>query len=42
MDTPRDEAQEAMLGDIIAQGSDAVMSFLNEIDGLEGQGEEAG
>ena len=36
MDTPRDEAQEALLGDIIAQGSDAVCSlFLNDTDGLE-------
>ena len=31
-----------MLGDIIAQGSDVVLSFLNGTDGLEGQGEEAG
>ena len=31
-----------MLGDIIAQGSDVVLSFLNDTDGLEGQGEEAG
>jgi hypothetical protein len=30
-----------VLGDIIAAGSDAVMSFLNETDGLEGEGEEA-
>ena len=43
MDTPpRDEAQEALLRDIIAQGSDAVCSlFLNDTDGLEGEGEEA-
>ena len=43
MDTPRDEAQEALLRDIIAQGSDAVCSlmFLNDNDGLEGEGEEA-
>ena len=43
MDTPpRDEAQEALLRDIIAQGSDAVYSlmFLNDNDGLEGEGEE--
>ena len=40
MDTPpRDEAQEALLRDIIAQGSDAVCSlFLNDIDGLEAAG----
>ena len=32
-----------MLGDIIAQGSDVVCSlFLNDTDGLEGEGEEAG
>ena len=43
MDTPRDEAQEALLRDIIAEGSDAVSSlmFLNDNDGLEGEGEEA-
>ena len=43
MDTPRDEAQEALLRDIIAQGSDAVSSLmcLNDNDGLEGEGEEA-
>ena len=37
---PRDEATEALLGDIIAKGSDAVLSYLNDTDGLEGQGEE--
>ena len=42
MDTPRDEATEAMLGEIIVHGSDDVLSFLNDTDGLEGQGEEAG
>ena len=43
MDTARDEAKEALLRDIIAQGSDAVCSlmFLNDNDGLEGEGEEA-
>ena len=43
MDTPRDEAQEALLRDIITQGSDTVSSlmFLNDNDGLEGEGEEA-
>ena len=41
MDTARDEANEAMLRDIIAQGSDAVSLFLNDTDGLEGEGEEA-
>ena len=41
---PRDEATEAMLGEIIAHGSDAVLSFLNDTctDGLERQDEEAG
>ena len=28
MDTPRDEAQEALLRDIIAEGSDALSMFL--------------
>ena len=41
MEHPRDEATEAVLGDIIAQGSYVVLSFLNDTDGLEGQGEEA-
>ena len=42
MDTTRDEANEAMLRDIIAEGSDAILLFLNETDGLEGEGEQAG
>ena len=43
MDTARDEAQEALLGDIIAQGRDVVCSlFLNDTDGQEGLGEEEG
>ena len=44
MDTALDEAtKEALLREIIAQGSDAVSSlmFLNDNDGLEGEGEEA-
>ena len=43
MDTARDEVQEELLGDIIARGSDAVCSlmFLNDNEGLEGEGEEA-
>ena len=41
MEHSRDEATEAMLGDIIAKGSDAVLPFLNDTDGqLEGLGEE--
>ena len=42
MDTARDEAKEALLRDIIAKGSDAVALFINDTDGLEGEGEEAG
>ena len=42
MDTPRDEAQEALSRDIIAEGSDAISLFLNETDGREGEGEQAG
>ena len=39
MDTARDEVQEELLGDIIAQGSDAVCSlFFNDTDGLEAAG----
>ena len=42
MEHCRDEETEAMLGDIIAQGSDVVASFLNDSDGQEGLGEEEG
>ena len=42
MDTARDEAKEALLRDIITEGSDVVSLFLNDTDGLEGHGEEAG
>ena len=42
MDTALDEAKEALLRDIIAKGSDAISLFLNETDGLEGEGEQAG
>ena len=41
MEHGRDEEAERVLGDIIAAGAD-VMSYLNESDGLEGEGEEAG
>ena len=43
MDTALDEAtKEALLREIIAQGSDAVSYYLNDIiDGLEGEGEQA-
>ena len=41
MDTALDEAtKEALLRDIITEESDAISLFLNETDGLEGQGEE--
>ena len=39
-ENPRDEATEAMLGDIIAKGIDVVASFLNNTNGLEGRGSE--
>ena len=43
MEHSRDEATEAMLGHIIAQGSDEVASYLHDTDGqLEGLGEEEG
>ena len=42
MEHSQDEATEAMLGEIIAQGSDVVASFLNDTDGQEGLGEEEG
>ncbi len=39
METARDEVQEELLGDIIARGSDAVVSlFINDTDGLEAAG----
>ena len=40
MEHGRDEEAEEVLGDIIAAGAD-VMSYLNETNGLEGEGEEA-
>ena len=42
MEHSRDKATEEMLGEIIAQGSDVVASFLNDTDGQEGLGEEEG
>ena len=43
MDTALDEAtKEALLRDIIAEGSDAISLFLNETVGMEGEGEQAG
>ena len=41
MEHSRDKATEEMLGEIIAQGSDVVALFLNDIDGQEGPGAEA-
>ena len=38
MEHGRDEEAEEVLGDIIAAGGD-VMSYLNETNGLEGEGE---
>ena len=38
MGTALDEAKEALLRDIIAQGSDAISLFLNDTDGLEAAG----
>ena len=40
MDQQRDLEKEQLLGDIIFGGGD-VLSFLNDTDGLEGEGEEA-
>ena len=42
MEHSRDEETEAMLGHIIAQGSDEVASFFNDTDGQERLGEEEG
>ena len=41
MEHGRDEQAKEVLGDIILAGAD-VLSYLNDNDGLEGQGEEAG
>ena len=38
MEHGQDEEAEQVLGDIIAAGGD-VMSYLNDTDGLEGEGE---
>ncbi len=42
MEHSQDEATEEMLGEIIAQGSDVVASFLNDTDGQEGPVQEEG
>ena len=41
MEHGRDEEAEEVLGDIILAGGD-ILSYLNDNDGLEEQGEEAG
>ena len=42
MEHYRDEATEAMLGEIIAEGTDVIASFFNDVVGQEGLGEEEG
>ena len=42
MEHYRDEATEAMLGEIIAEGTDIVASFFIDAVGQEGLGEEEG
>ena len=39
MDHQRDLEEEELLGDIISGGADVVLSFLNDTDEPEGQGE---
>ena len=41
MEDGRREEAERVLGDIITAGAD-VMSYINETDGMEGEGQEAG
>ena len=42
MEQSRDEATEAMLGEIIAEGTDVVVSFFNDVVSQEGLGDEEG
>ena len=42
MEHYQDEATEAMLGEIIAEGTDVIASFFNDVVGQEGLGEEEG
>ena len=42
MEHYRDEATEAMLGEVIAEGTDVIASFFNDVVGQEGLGEEEG
>ena len=42
MEHYRDEATEAMLGEMITEGTDVVASFFTDVVGEEGLGEEEG
>ena len=42
MEHYQDEATQAMLGEIIAEGTDVIASFFNDVVGQEGLGEEEG
>ena len=42
MEHYRDEATEAMLGEMIAEETDVIASFFNDVVGQEGLGEEEG
>ena len=42
MEHYRDEATEAVLGEMIAEGTDVIASFFNDVVGQEGLGEEEG
>ena len=42
MEHYRDEATEAMLGEVIAEGTDVIASFFNDVIGQEELGEEEG
>ena len=42
MEHSRDEATEAMLGEMTAEGTDVIASFFNDVVGQEGLGEEEG
>ena len=42
MEHYRDEATKAMLGEMIAEGTNVIASFFNDVVGQEGLGEEEG
>ena len=42
MEHYRDEATEAMLGEMIAEGTNVIASFFSDVVGQEGLGEEEG